>query len=55
MPVEIIGIDHVYLSVANLAAAEAFSDRVMRVLGFRKRASVIAGDPCRAMGTAVTV
>lgn len=45
MPVEIIGIDHVYLTVADLAAAEAFYDKLMGVLGFRKAASVIGGDP----------
>ena len=45
MPVEIIGIDHIYLSVANLPAAEAFYDKLMTVLGFRKAASVIGGDP----------
>lgn len=45
MPVEIIGIDHIYVSVADLAAAEAFYDKLMGVLGFRKRASLLAGEP----------
>ena len=45
MPVEIIGIDHVYFAVRDLAAAESFYDRVMQVLGFRKAASVLAGEP----------
>jgi len=45
MPVEIIGIDHVYFAVSDIAAAEAFYDGVMKVLGFQKRSSVIAGDP----------
>jgi glyoxylase I family protein len=45
MPVEIIGIDHVYIAVGDLRRAEEFYDRVMGVLGFRKVASTIAGDP----------
>jgi len=45
MPVEVIGIDHVYLAVRDLARAEAFYDRVMTVLGYRKAMSEIAGDP----------
>lgn len=45
MPVEVIGIDHIYLTVADLDASEAFYDRVMvEVLGYRKGKSVLAGD-----------
>ncbi|MCX9154958.1 VOC family protein [Niveibacterium sp. 24ML] len=33
---EITGFDHLYLSVSNLARAEAFYDRAMAVLGFHK-------------------
>ena len=44
MPVEVIGIDHVYLTVRDLARAEAFYDRVMPILGYRKSRSTIAGD-----------
>ncbi len=36
MPVEVICIDHVFIPVRDLAAAEAFYDRVMPILGFRK-------------------
>lgn len=36
MPVEVICIDHIFIPVRDLAAAEAFYDRVMPVLGFRK-------------------
>lgn len=36
MPVEVICIDHVFIPVRDLAAAEAFYDKVMPVLGFRK-------------------
>lgn len=44
-PVEVIGIDHVYLAVRDLAASEPFFDRVLLdVLGYRKNASVIGGD-----------
>jgi len=46
MPVEVIGIDHVYLSVRSLERAEVFYDRVLvQVLGYRKARSTIAGDP----------
>jgi len=46
MPVEVIGIDHVYLAVSDLARSEAFYDRVMLdVLGFRKGTMPIAGEP----------
>ena len=46
MTVEVIGIDHVYLSVSDAAASAAFYDTVlMQVLGYRKAESVIAGDP----------
>lgn len=45
MPVEVIGIDHVYVAVSDLARAEAFYDRAMTVLGYRKARSTIAGDP----------
>ncbi len=34
---EVIGIDHIYVTVSDLSAAEQFYDRVMiEVLGFRK-------------------
>ncbi len=38
MPVEVMGIDHVFIPVRDLAAAEVFYDKVMPVLGFRKGA-----------------
>jgi catechol 2,3-dioxygenase-like lactoylglutathione lyase family enzyme len=48
MPVEVIGIDHIYLAVSDFARAEAFYDRVMiEVLGFRKGTTPIAGEPHR--------
>ena len=45
MPVEIIGIDHVYVTVRDLLRSEAFYDRALTVLGYRKVTSTIAGDP----------
>ena len=33
---EVIGLDHIYLAVSDFARSEAFYDRVMRALGFRK-------------------
>lgn len=43
--VEVIGIDHIYVTVRHLRQSENFYDRVMGVLGYRKGASEIAGDP----------
>ena len=45
MPVEVIGIDHVYLAVRDLARAEEHYDRVMAILGYRKLRSEIADEP----------
>ncbi len=45
MPVEIIGIDHVYLAVRDLRAAESFYDRMMHVFGFRKLVEPLHGEP----------
>jgi catechol 2,3-dioxygenase-like lactoylglutathione lyase family enzyme len=45
MPVEVIGIDHVYIAVRDLQRSVAFYDRVMEVLGYRKAGSTIAGEP----------
>jgi catechol 2,3-dioxygenase-like lactoylglutathione lyase family enzyme len=42
---EVIGIDHVYLTVSSLARSEAFYDRVLQgALGFRKNAFTLDGD-----------
>src|SRR5262245_2820061 len=43
---EVIGIDHIYVTVSDLEASEQFYDRVMiDVLGFRKNKFSLAGDP----------
>ena len=42
----VIGIDHIYLAVTDLAVSERFYDQVMlEVLGFRKNNFPIGGDP----------
>lgn len=44
--VEVIGIDHVYITVSDLRASEDFYDRALvQVLGFRKNAFALAGEP----------
>lgn len=43
MEVEVGAIDHVYLAVRDLERSQRFYDRVMAVLGFRKRARPLAG------------
>jgi catechol 2,3-dioxygenase-like lactoylglutathione lyase family enzyme len=43
--VEVLGLDHIYLSVSDLARSERFYDPVMRLLGFRKGDKPIAGEP----------
>ena len=45
MPVEVIGIDHVYVTVRDLARSRRFYDGVMRVLGYKQVESLISGDP----------
>ena len=42
---EVIGIDHIYISVSDLVRAETFYDQVMPILGFRKNSFTIDGDP----------
>lgn len=45
--VEVIGLDHVYLTVSDLARSEAFYDTVLGLLDFRKIDAAIGGDPHR--------
>jgi glyoxylase I family protein len=42
----VIGIDHIYITVSDLEASEQFYDRVMiKALAFRKNRFFVAGDP----------
>ena len=45
MPVEVIGIDHVYFAVRDLARSKSFYDGVMRVLGYQSMEASLGGDP----------
>jgi catechol 2,3-dioxygenase-like lactoylglutathione lyase family enzyme len=45
VPVEIVGVDHVYVAVRDLAASVRFYDPVMRILGFRRLEGPLAGEP----------
>ena len=45
MPVEVTGIDHIYLAVADMRRSEHFYDRVMTVLGYRKSLDELDGAP----------
>ncbi len=41
---EVIGIDHIYITVSNLERSEIFYDVVMKVLGFQKNKFQIDGE-----------
>lgn len=44
--IEIIGIDHIYITVSDMARSEDFYDRALRdALGFRKNCFTLSGDP----------
>jgi catechol 2,3-dioxygenase-like lactoylglutathione lyase family enzyme len=45
VPLEVTGIDHLYVAVTDLARSVAFYDPVMRLLGFKKGNFAIAGEP----------
>lgn len=42
---EVVGLDHVYVTVADFARSEQFYDRLMAFLGFRKTDKQIGGEP----------
>jgi len=44
MNLEVIGIDHIYISVTDLARSESFYDQIMPVLGFLKNSFTNEGD-----------
>jgi catechol 2,3-dioxygenase-like lactoylglutathione lyase family enzyme len=41
---EVIGIDHIYVTVSDLERSERFYDIAMDILGFRKNSFVLADD-----------
>ncbi len=45
MELEVIGLDHIYITVSDMARSEEFYDKVMKVLGFRKASRPIGGAP----------
>lgn len=46
MSIEVIGIDHIYITVTDIARAEAFCDRVLvDLFGFRKNRFAVRGEP----------
>lgn len=42
---EILGVDHIYLSVAEFARSRIFYDRLMKSLGFKKGTFPVGGEP----------
>ena len=42
--IEVTAVDHIYIAVTDLTRSEAFYDAVMRLLGFRKGTTPIAGE-----------
>lgn len=44
--INVTGIDHIYISVSDMARSQAFYDRVLLgVLGFRSNSFMLGGDP----------
>ena len=44
MAIEVVGLDHIYISVKSLARSEEFYDRVMALLDFRKGTDRIGNE-----------
>jgi len=42
---DVIAVDHLYVAVSDFTRSVAFYDAVMRLLGFKKGTSPIAGEP----------
>jgi catechol 2,3-dioxygenase-like lactoylglutathione lyase family enzyme len=42
---DVIGFDHIYITVSDMARSESFYDRLMKVLGFRKNTFALGGEP----------
>ena len=45
MSLQVLGIDHIYIAVADLPRSIAFYDAVMRLLGFRKGTTPVGRLP----------
>jgi glyoxylase I family protein len=42
---DVIGLDHIYVTVSDFVRAQGFYDAVMAMLGFRKGDKVVGGEP----------
>jgi catechol 2,3-dioxygenase-like lactoylglutathione lyase family enzyme len=45
MEIEVLGLDHIYITVSEMLRSEMFYDKVMKVLGFRKVIRPIGNQP----------
>jgi glyoxylase I family protein len=45
MDLHVLRLDHLYVTVSDLAASERFYDPVMQALGFKKGTRAVAGEP----------
>ena len=45
MPLDVVGLDHIYITVSDLDRSTAFYDRVMHLLGFHKGTMPVGGQP----------
>lgn len=43
--IDITGVDHIYLTVSDFGASEAFYDMIFRALGFKKGDDPVADEP----------
>ena len=50
MNIEVIGIDHIYVSVTDLERSESFYDRIMPVLGFLRHQSSVTPEVIISLG-----
>ena len=44
MPIEVTGVDHIYIAVMDIGRSEAFYDPIMKLLGFRKGTTPVGGE-----------
>lgn len=45
MALEVLGVDHIYVTVSDLERSTAYYDKVMKALGFRKGTGHVGGQP----------